>query len=99
LVLQASAWSCPIRAISRRRWAGSRPSGAAPRWPSASSFAANWAATLGPSLEERQEAPEDVEAQLEQLSRLHKYTPVNSAEAREQIVPAVLESPGYPLLY
>jgi alkylation response protein AidB-like acyl-CoA dehydrogenase len=44
-------------------------------------------------------SPEDVEAQLEQLSRLHKYTPVNSAEAREQIVPAVLESPGYPLAY
>jgi alkylation response protein AidB-like acyl-CoA dehydrogenase len=123
-------------------------------------FAAKWAATLGPSLEERQEvlaaladcaievyamdsilgrtlesgetgteelrdglcrffcmesrerafdrartalcavvSPEDVEAQLEQLSRLHKYTPVNSAEAREQIVPAVLESPGYPLAY
>jgi alkylation response protein AidB-like acyl-CoA dehydrogenase len=121
-------------------------------------FAAKWAATLGPSLEERQEvlaaladcaievyamdsilgrtlqaadrgelrdglcrffcmesrerafdrartalcavvSPQDVEAQLEQLSRLHKYTPVNSAEAREQIVPAVLESPGYPLVY
>jgi hypothetical protein len=121
-------------------------------------FAAKWAATLGPSLEGRQEvlaaladcaievyamdsilgrtldsadhaglrdglcrffcmesrerafdrartalcavaSAEDVDAQLEQLSRLHKYTPVNSAEAREQILPAVLEAPGYPLVY
>jgi alkylation response protein AidB-like acyl-CoA dehydrogenase len=121
-------------------------------------FAAKWAATLGPSLEERQEvlaaladcaievyamdsilgrtlesadhaefrdglcrffcmesrerafdrartaicavaAAEEVEARLEQLSRLHKYTPVNSAEAREQIVPALLDFPGYPLVY
>jgi hypothetical protein len=120
-------------------------------------FAAKWAATLGPSLEERQEVlaaladcaievyamdsilgrtleegedtlrdglcrffcmesrerafdrartalcaivpAEEIDAQLEQLSRLHKYTPVNSAEAREQIVPAVLESSGYPLAY
>ena len=121
-------------------------------------FAAKWAATLGPALEERQEvlaaladcaievyamdsilgrtlatsdhaevrdalcrffcmesrerafdrartalcavAPaEEVDAQLEQLARLHKYTPVNSAEVREQIVPAVLEAGGYPLPY
>ena len=120
-------------------------------------FAAKWAATLGPALEERQEvlaaladcaieiyamdsvlgrtetpdAPGlrdglcrffcmesrerafdrartalcatvpagEVEAQLEQLSRLHKYTAVNSAEAREQIVPSLLEAPGYPLAY
>jgi alkylation response protein AidB-like acyl-CoA dehydrogenase len=41
----------------------------------------------------------EIEAQLEQLARVHKYTPVNSAEAREQIVPAVLESLGYPLRY
>jgi len=122
-------------------------------------FAAKWAATLGPALEQRQEvlaaladcamevyamdsmlgrtlfahddraelrdalcrffcmesrerafdrartalcavvAPEEIEAQLEQLSRLHKYSPVNSAEVREQIVPAVLEASGYPLSY
>ncbi len=41
----------------------------------------------------------EIEAQLEQLARVHKYTPVNSAEAREQIVPAVLEALGYPLGY
>ena len=121
-------------------------------------FAAKWAATLGPALEERQEVlaaladcaieiyamdsilgrtletgdeaslrdglcrffcmesrerafdrvrtalcaivpAGEVEAQLEQLGRLHKYTAVNSAEAREQIVPALLEAPGYPLAY
>ena len=128
-------------------------------------FAAKWAATLGPALEQRQEvlaaladcaieiyamdsilgrtlesddgpepkAPEvglrdalcrffcmesrertydrartalcgtvpaaEIEEQLAQLARLHKYTPVNSAEAREQIVPAVLEARGYPLGY
>ncbi|MGZ6143462.1 MAG: acyl-CoA dehydrogenase family protein [Myxococcales bacterium] len=121
-------------------------------------FAAKWAATLGPALEQRQEVlaaladcaievyamdsilgrtleskdhvqlrdalcrffcmesrerafdrartalcavvpAEEVEAQLEQLSRLHKYTPVNSAEVREQIVPAVVEAAGYPLGY
>ena len=121
-------------------------------------FAAKWAATLGPALEERQEvlaaladcaieiyamdsilgrtlASEDaaavrdglcrffcmesrervfdrartalcatvpaagIDAQLEQLSRLHRYTAVNSAEAREQIVPALLEAAGYPLAY
>jgi alkylation response protein AidB-like acyl-CoA dehydrogenase len=121
-------------------------------------FAAKWAASLGPALEERQEIlaaladvaievyamdsilgrtlatdrqpelrdalcrfycmesrerafdrartalaaavpAEEIEAQLEQLARLHKYTPVNSAEAREAIVPALLESGGYPLSY
>ncbi len=121
-------------------------------------FAAKWAATLGPALEERQEVlaaladcaieiyamdsilgrtletgdlaslrdglcrffcmesrerafdrartalcaivpAGEVEAQLELLGRLHKYTAVNSAEAREQIVPALLEAPGYPLAY
>jgi alkylation response protein AidB-like acyl-CoA dehydrogenase len=41
----------------------------------------------------------EVEAQLEQLARLHKYTPVNIAEVREAIVPAVLEAGGYPLAY
>ncbi len=40
-----------------------------------------------------------LEAELEQLTRLHRYTPVNSAEVREQIVPAVLESTGYPLAW
>jgi alkylation response protein AidB-like acyl-CoA dehydrogenase len=40
-----------------------------------------------------------LDAELEQLARLHKYTPVNSAEVREQIVPAVLESTGYPLAW
>src|SRR6266436_5890735 len=43
--------------------------------------------------------PEEVEAQLEQLGSLHRYTPVNSAEVREGIVPAVLEAGGYPLAY
>jgi alkylation response protein AidB-like acyl-CoA dehydrogenase len=121
-------------------------------------FAAKWAASLGPALEQRQEvlaaladsaievfamdsilgrtlaAPgeaelrdalcrffcmesreraydrartalcaavpaEEIEAQLEQLARLHKYTPVNSAEVRERIVPALLEAQGYPLAY
>ena len=121
-------------------------------------FAAKWAATLGPALEERQEVlaaladcaieiyamdsvlgrtlesedqaglrdglcrffcmesrerafdrartalcailpAAEVEPQLEQLARLHKYTPVNSAEAREQILPALLEAAGYPLPY
>ncbi len=121
-------------------------------------FAAKWAATLGPALEQRQEvlaaladcaievyamdsmlgrtletqdrpalrdalcrffcmesreraagrartalcavvAPDEIEAQLEQLARLHRYTPVNGAEAREAIVPAVLEAGGYPLGY
>ena len=42
---------------------------------------------------------EEVDAQLEQLARLHKYTPVNSAEVREAIVPALLDSGGYPLSY
>ena len=38
--------------------------------------------------------------QLEQqLGTLHRYTPVNSAEVREGIVPAVLDSGGYPLVY
>ena len=121
-------------------------------------FAAKWAATLGPGLEQRQEvlaaladaaievyamdsilgrtlattdrpalrdalcrffcaesrerafdrartalcavvAPEEIDGQLEQLSRLHRYTPVNVAEVREAIVPAVLEAGGYPLAY
>jgi alkylation response protein AidB-like acyl-CoA dehydrogenase len=43
--------------------------------------------------------PEELDAQLEQLSRLYKYTPVNSAEAREGIVPALLDAGGYPLSY
>ena len=43
--------------------------------------------------------PEELDAQLEQLARLHKYTPVNSAEAREGIVPSLLEAAGYPLSY
>jgi len=42
---------------------------------------------------------QDVEAELEQLARLHRYTPVNTAEAREAIVPAVLEAGAYPLTY
>ena len=121
-------------------------------------FAAKWAATLGPALEQRQEVlaaladcaievyamdsilgrtlatddkPElrdalckffcmesrerafdrartalcavvpagEVDEQLAQLARLHRYTPVNSAEVREQIAPAVLEAGGYPLAY
>jgi len=43
--------------------------------------------------------PEELDAQLDQLARLHKYTPVNSAEAREGIVPSLLEAGGYPLSY
>jgi alkylation response protein AidB-like acyl-CoA dehydrogenase len=43
--------------------------------------------------------PDEIEAQLEQLARLHKYTPVNSAEVREAIVPALFEAGGYPLQY
>ncbi|HTO99123.1 MAG TPA: acyl-CoA dehydrogenase family protein, partial [Myxococcales bacterium] len=122
-------------------------------------FAAKWAATLGPALEQRQEVlaaladcaievyamdsvlgrtlqagddapalrdalcrflcmesrerafdrartalcavvPEaEIDGELEKLSRLHKYTAVNSAEVREAIAPAVLEAGGYPLLY
>jgi alkylation response protein AidB-like acyl-CoA dehydrogenase len=42
---------------------------------------------------------EDVDAQLDQLSKLHKYLPVNIAEVREGIVPAVLEAGGYPIAY
>jgi alkylation response protein AidB-like acyl-CoA dehydrogenase len=44
-------------------------------------------------------AADDVEAQLAQLASLHKYTPVNSAEVREQIVPALVEAQAYPLAY
>jgi len=40
-----------------------------------------------------------LDAQLEQLSRLYKYTPVNSAQAREGIVPALFDAVGYPLSY
>ncbi|MFL5309209.1 MAG: hypothetical protein ACJ79H_02015 [Myxococcales bacterium] len=43
--------------------------------------------------------PEQMDAELEKLARLHKYTPVNSAEAREAIVPSLLEASGYPLSY
>ncbi|HYV65065.1 MAG TPA: acyl-CoA dehydrogenase family protein [Myxococcales bacterium] len=43
--------------------------------------------------------PEELDAQLEQLSRLYKYTPVNSAQAREGIVPALFDAGGYPLSY
>jgi hypothetical protein len=42
---------------------------------------------------------EQVENELEQLARLHKYTPVNSAEVREAIVPALLDAGGYPFSY
>ncbi|MFL5311192.1 MAG: acyl-CoA dehydrogenase family protein [Myxococcales bacterium] len=42
---------------------------------------------------------EELDAELEKLARLHKYTPVNSAEAREGIVPSLLEAGGYPLSY
>jgi hypothetical protein len=42
---------------------------------------------------------EQVERELEQLARLHKYTAVNSAEVREAIVPALLDAGGYPLQY
>jgi alkylation response protein AidB-like acyl-CoA dehydrogenase len=42
---------------------------------------------------------QEVETELGQLARLHRYTPVNSGEVREAIVPAVLEAGGYPLSY
>ena len=42
---------------------------------------------------------EQLDAALLQLARLHRYTPVDSGEVREQIVPAVLESTGYPLAW
>ena len=42
---------------------------------------------------------DELEAQLEQLGRLHRFTPVNGAEVRESVVPAVLEAGGYPLGY
>jgi alkylation response protein AidB-like acyl-CoA dehydrogenase len=42
---------------------------------------------------------EQVENELEQLARLHKYTAVNSAEVREAIVPALLDAGGYPFSY
>ncbi len=45
-------------------------------------------------------APKDTLEELHgQLARLHKYAPVNPAEAREAIVPAILDAPGYPLPY
>ena len=43
--------------------------------------------------------PQEIEAQLDQLARLHKYTPVNSAEVREAILPALFDAGGYPLPY
>ena len=42
---------------------------------------------------------EQLEAELEQLARLHKYTAVNSAGVREAILPALLDAGGYPLPY
>ena len=42
---------------------------------------------------------EQLENELEQLARLHKYTPVNSAHVREEIVPALLDAGGYPFSY
>ena len=41
----------------------------------------------------------EVVEQLARLEKLHRYTPVNVAEAREPIVQAVLERGGYPLSY
>ncbi len=43
--------------------------------------------------------PEELDGQLDQLARLHKYTPVNSAEVRECIVPSLFEAGGYSLSY
>jgi alkylation response protein AidB-like acyl-CoA dehydrogenase len=121
-------------------------------------FAARWAATLGPALEERQEvlaaladaaieiyamdsmlgrtlaasdrsplrdalcrlycmdarehafararaaicavaADSDVGHAVAQLGKLHDFIPVNSAEVRERIVPALLDAGSYPLAY
>jgi alkylation response protein AidB-like acyl-CoA dehydrogenase len=42
---------------------------------------------------------DQVENEIEQLARLHKYTAVNSAEVREAIVPALLDAGGYPFQY
>jgi alkylation response protein AidB-like acyl-CoA dehydrogenase len=121
-------------------------------------FAAKWASTLGPALEDRQEVlaaladcaievfamdsilgrtlatednvslrtalcrsycmesreraftrardalcavvpADDVGEAIAQLGKLHDYIPVNGAEVREQIVPLLLESGKYPLVY
>jgi alkylation response protein AidB-like acyl-CoA dehydrogenase len=42
---------------------------------------------------------DELEEELERLGRLHRYVPVNSAEVRECIVPAVMEAGGWPLGY
>jgi hypothetical protein len=43
--------------------------------------------------------PDEVAEQLARLEKLHRYTPVNSAEPRELIVEQLLASGGYPLGY
>src|SRR5207248_10577156 len=43
--------------------------------------------------------PGEIDAQLQQLARLHKFTAVNTAEVRQEIVPAILEAARYPLAY
>jgi hypothetical protein len=42
---------------------------------------------------------DDVGHAVAQLGKLHDFVPVNSAEVREQIVPALLDSGRYPLAY
>jgi alkylation response protein AidB-like acyl-CoA dehydrogenase len=42
---------------------------------------------------------DEVGAAISQLGKLHDFIPVNGAEVREQIVPALLESGKYPLAY
>jgi alkylation response protein AidB-like acyl-CoA dehydrogenase len=42
---------------------------------------------------------DDVSEAIAQLGKLHDYIPVNGAEVREQIVPLLLESGKYPLVY
>jgi hypothetical protein len=42
---------------------------------------------------------DEVGAAISQLGKLHDFIPVNGAEVREQIVPALLESGQYPLAY
>ncbi|GAC1605151.1 MAG: hypothetical protein NVS4B10_18480 [Myxococcales bacterium] len=42
---------------------------------------------------------EILDEQLELFARLHRFAPVNPAQGREQIVPRILESGGYPLAY
>jgi alkylation response protein AidB-like acyl-CoA dehydrogenase len=43
--------------------------------------------------------PEQLDELHAQLSKLHKYTPINPAEAREAVAVPLLDAGGYPLVY